>query len=103
MKSIVSPAESTACRGTPGFRRPAKSLIQDGCITLDPAPNGNVVDRESAFRHHFLQIAVAERITQITPDAKDNDWSWLPQRLLVRTHSLPDADADPAQVGTEFI
>lgn len=30
-------------------------------------------DRESALRHHFLQIAVAERITAIPPGAKNND------------------------------
>jgi hypothetical protein len=30
---------------------PPKPLIQNGCIALDPAPDGDVVDREPAFRH----------------------------------------------------
>jgi hypothetical protein len=49
----------------------SKPLIQNGSIMLDPAPNGGVVDRQAAFRHHFFQVAVAERVPRIPPDAQD--------------------------------
>jgi hypothetical protein len=51
----------------------AKPLIQQGCIALDPAPDGDVIHREPALRHHFLQISVAERIPQIPPDTQNDE------------------------------
>src|SRR6266536_1694114 len=50
-----------------------KPLIQNGRITLDPTPDGNVIHRQSTLRHHLLQISVAQRITQVPPDAKNDD------------------------------
>jgi hypothetical protein len=32
---------------------------------LNPAPDGDVVHCNSALRHHFFQIAVAQRIPQV--------------------------------------
>src|SRR5712692_351053 len=62
---------------TPGaIRMPTfatKPLIQNGRITLDPTPDGNVIHRQSTLRHHLLQISVAQRITQVPPDAKNDD------------------------------
>jgi hypothetical protein len=44
---------------------PSQPLIQDGRIVLYPAPDRDVIYRKTALRHHFLQIAVAERVPQI--------------------------------------
>jgi hypothetical protein len=40
---------------------------------LNPAPDGDVVHCNSALRHHFFQIAVAERIPQVPPHAQHDD------------------------------
>ena len=40
----------------------AKPLIQNGSIVLDPAPNGDVVQGQAPFRHHFFQVAVETTI-----------------------------------------
>jgi len=50
----------------------ADSLIQFRCVTLNPAPNRNVVDGEAAFCHHLFQIALAQRILQIPPHAEND-------------------------------
>jgi len=50
-----------------------KPLIQNGCITLYPAPDRDVVYRKTALCHHFLQVTVAERVTQIPPYAQNDD------------------------------
>ena len=51
----------------------AQALIQKLGIALDPAPDGDVIHRQSTLRHHILQIPVAQRITQVPPDAQDDD------------------------------
>src|SRR5215471_17293896 len=51
----------------------AQALIQKGRITLDPAPNGNVIHRQSRLRHQLLQIPIAQRITQVPSNAKDDN------------------------------
>ena len=51
----------------------AKPLIQNGRITLDPSPDGDVIHQEPALRHHLLQISVAERVPQIPADAQHDD------------------------------
>lgn len=52
---------------------PAKPLIQNGRIALHSAPNGDVIHRKAALRHHFLQITVAERVAQIPPTTENDD------------------------------
>lgn len=51
----------------------AKPLIQNGRIVLQPAPNGHVIYRQPAFRHHFFQVAVAKRVPQIPPHAQNDN------------------------------
>jgi hypothetical protein len=48
-------------------------LIQEGRVMLDPAPDGDVVHCKSTLRHHFFQIAVAQRIPQVPPHAENDD------------------------------
>src|SRR5712671_5236917 len=50
-----------------------KPLIQNGRIVLDPAPYGDVVHQQAAFHHYLFQVAVAERVAQIPPNAQDDD------------------------------
>ena len=40
---------------------------------LDPAPNGDVVPGQAGFRHHFFQVATAEPVPQIPPDAQNDN------------------------------
>ena len=51
----------------------AKPLIPNGSIMLGPAPNGDMVHGQALFRHHFFQVAVAERVSQILPDPHNDN------------------------------
>jgi len=70
-----------------------KPLIQNGRIVLDPAPYGDVVHQQAAFHHHLFQVAVAERVAQIPPNAQDDDHVLeVPpseQRRAVLAHASP--------------
>ena len=70
-----------------------KPLIQNGRIVLDPAPYGDVVHQQAAFHHHLFQVAVAERVAQIPPNAQDDDHvlevSPSEQRRAVLAHASP--------------
>src|SRR5262245_44099355 len=91
MNSMVSPVESNgSIQVHPVARDPNVSLvhppgsirmsslqsqswIQNRRIPLYPAPDGNVIDRQTALRHHLLQVAVAKRVPQIPSHAQYND------------------------------
>jgi hypothetical protein len=51
----------------------AKALIQKWRLALGPAPDGDVIYRQLTLRHHFLHVPVAQRITQVPPDAQKDD------------------------------
>ena len=38
-------------------------LIQNGCIPLDPTPDGDMVDGQAALRHDLLEIEVRQGIS----------------------------------------
>ena len=48
----------------------ANPLIQNRCVTLDPLPNGDVVDGETALSYHFFQVSIAEGVPQIPANAE---------------------------------
>ena len=50
-----------------------KPLIQNGRITLHPAPDRDMVQRNTALRRHFRQVAIAQRVPQIPPHAQNDD------------------------------
>ena len=50
------------------FQIRAAAFIELGCITLDPAINSGVIQRQAPFRHHFLQIAITQRVAKMPPD-----------------------------------
>ena len=41
----------------------AATFIDFRCIALDPAVDSGVIQGQTPFRHHFLQISIAERIS----------------------------------------
>jgi len=50
----------------------ANSLIQDGRIALDPAPDRDVVNGEVPLGHDLLEIAVRERVSEAANAQKNN-------------------------------
>src|SRR3546814_1753558 len=44
---------------------PAQALLHLRCVALDPAIDRRMVDRNAAFRQHFLKVAIADRIATI--------------------------------------
>src|SRR3546814_20561754 len=44
---------------------PAQPLLHLRGVALDPAIDRRMVDRNAAFRQHFLQVAIADRIATI--------------------------------------
>jgi hypothetical protein len=46
---------------------PSQSLLQLRAVILHPAPNGGVIDMETALFQQFLNIAQRQRIAKIPP------------------------------------
>jgi hypothetical protein len=44
---------------------------------LDPTVDGGVIDRETALRHHFFKVAIAERVAQVPPYTKQDDCGFM--------------------------
>src|ERR1051326_2958053 len=51
----------------------ANASVQDGRIALDPTPDGHMVNGQTALRHHLLQIAIRQGVSQIPANAQEND------------------------------
>ena len=51
----------------------ANPLMQNRRIALNPPPDGDVVDREVPLGHNLLQIAVGQRVSQVPPNAQEDD------------------------------
>jgi hypothetical protein len=60
-----------------GFEVRLASFLQFWSVVLNPAVDGGMVHRESPFPHHFLEIAVAQRVAQVPPHAEQNDLSFV--------------------------
>src|SRR5260370_2083775 len=52
---------------------PANPPAQFRGVTQDPARDGGMVQAEPALGHQFLEVPVAEGITQIPPNGQEND------------------------------
>src|SRR6266851_1103440 len=52
---------------------PANPRAQFRGVTQDPARDGGMVQAEPALGHQFLQVPVAEGITQIPPNGQEDD------------------------------
>src|SRR3546814_1625760 len=55
---------------------PAQPLLHLRGVALDPAIDRRMVDRNAAFRQHFLKVAIADRIatTPAHRDRKSGEW-----------------------------
>ena len=51
----------------------ANSLILNRRIALNPSPYRDMVNGEVPFRHDLLQIAICERVSQVPPNAQEDD------------------------------
>jgi hypothetical protein len=62
-----------------------------GGIRLNPPVNGRVIEREATLPHHFLQVTIAESITQIPTNAEKDDFALVmtPFELIGFGHSGP--------------
>src|SRR5690242_3555861 len=56
-----------------GFQRGSTAPVQFWGIVLDPAVDGGVINTQTPLQHHFLEVAVAERITSVPAYAQQDD------------------------------
>lgn len=88
---MVSPLESTALYklgplagdpeigvvDTPGAIRPAQfrsaTPTEFRRVTLNPAPDGNVIHMHVLFCHNLFQISQAQRVSKITTNGQNDD------------------------------
>ncbi|OAI24144.1 hypothetical protein A1351_18350 [Methylosinus sp. R-45379] len=54
-------------------REAVPPLIEFGNVTLNPAHDGRVSQRQAAFGHYFHEIAKAELVSQISAHAQNDD------------------------------
>src|SRR5512138_2819621 len=52
---------------------PADLLLQPRGVVLNPPPDGRVIDRDAAFRHHLLELTIANGIFAVPADALQDD------------------------------
>jgi hypothetical protein len=87
-----------------GFEVWPASFLQFRCIALDPTVDGGVIDVQTPLQHHFLQIAVTERVPQIPADAQQNDVGFemtpFEQVLLVYEGNSSSASIQEAELTT---
>ena len=66
----------------------ANSLIQFGCIGLDPAPDAAAIDVKTSLGQQFGDVLVSERISQIPTHCEQNHFA----RILTTFERIPDRD-----------
>jgi hypothetical protein len=60
--------------GGPGpFQFRPDSTVQFRTIVLHPAPDRGVIDAQTSFHHHLLQVSIAQRKTKVPPNREDNN------------------------------
>jgi hypothetical protein len=69
------------------------SLLQFGCVVLHPAIDRGMIDMQSPLEHHFLQVSIAERISEVPANTEQNTL-WLEvtpfeRGLRCHNHLLP--------------
>ena len=52
---------------------PANLLLQLWSVALNPPPDGRVIDRDAAFRHHLLELTVADGVFAVPAHALEDD------------------------------
>jgi hypothetical protein len=71
----------------PGVPDRASTLFQAlrilGTKLLAPCPNRLVAHRDTALRHHFLNVAIAQAVTKIEPPTATNNLNWVTMTVIV--------------------
>jgi hypothetical protein len=83
---------------------PTNPSIQNRRIALNPAPDRDVVNGQTSFRHDFLQVAIGQRVSQIPSHTENNhdvlEVSSTEQCRPPLAHRVTVSD-DPRQFATE--
>ena len=85
-----------ACRARPA-PLPAQALLDLRRVLLDPAENRRVVDRDAAFAHHLLEIAIAHPVTTVPAHRPEHDLALEVAPLEVRHGSTLLTETHPAK------
>src|SRR5699024_12748479 len=82
-------------KGTPP--EPSKPLRHYRGVALNPAIDRRIVDRNAAFRQHFLQVAIADRIATIPAHRPQDHITLEMAPLEIRHRSVRPISAKHAQ------
>src|SRR3546814_10945271 len=78
-------------------RSPAQPLLHLRGVALDPAIDRRMVDRNAAFRQHFLKVAIADRIATIPAHRPQDHITLEMAPLEIRHRSVRPISAKHAQ------
>src|SRR3546814_4755948 len=76
---------------------PAQPLLHLRGVALDPAMDRRMVDRNAAFRQHFLKVAIADRIATIPAHRPQDHITLEMAPLEIRHRSVRPISAKHAQ------
>src|SRR3546814_1021130 len=76
---------------------PAQPLLHLRGVALDPAIDRRMVDRNAAFRQHFLKVAIADRIATIPAHRPQDHITLEMAPLEIRHRSVRPISAKHAQ------
>src|SRR3546814_15769158 len=80
---------------------PAQPLLHLRGVALDPAIDRRMVDRNAAFRQHFLKVAIADRIATIPAHRPQDHITLEMAPLEIRHRSVRPISAKHAQRSEE--
>src|SRR3546814_20115525 len=81
---------------------PAQPLLHLRGVALDPAIDRRTVDRNAAFRQHFLKVAIADRIATI-PAHRPQDHITLEMAPLEIRHRSVRPISDKHHITSRFL
>src|SRR3546814_2488790 len=81
---------------------PAKPLLHLRGLSLDPAIDRRMVDRNAAFRQHFLTVAIADRIATIPAHRPQDHITLAMAPLEIRDRSVRPTSANHARSSRSF-
>src|SRR3546814_3152131 len=91
------------CKQKSAYERRIRDLSSDVCssdlrgVALDPAIDRRMVDRNAAFRQHFLKVAIADRIATIPAHRPQDHITLEMAPLEIRHRSVRPISAKHAQ------
>jgi hypothetical protein len=73
----------------------ANPLVQNRSVALDPPPDRDMVNGQATLGHHLFQVAIGERVSQIPPNAEEDDHVF---EVSPAEGSVFQASSDPQEV-----